>query len=109
MLIVHHQVGGPVGEEEVPHPDDVRVFERRQGLGLLVEELAAVVKGVALGVVDHTDVLHALFAPGELLGQVLLDYHLVPAVLIAGEVDQAESAAAHQAHDLVAVDDRAQG
>jgi hypothetical protein len=106
--VIHHQVAGVVLQEEAAHLHDVGMAQRGQHLGLLVEQSQAAVEVVPVLVVDRLDPV-VESAPGQLLGQELLDDHLVLGVLVLRHVDEAEAAAGDHFHDHITVDDGAFG
>ena len=100
LLIVHDEIGGVVGLEQVHQPHDVGMIEPVQVLGLRDEPPEA--RGVVVEEHIREGLEPLLFpAPGHLRGEVFLDRDDAPVVQVLGEVGGPEGALAQDLLDPI--------
>ena len=100
ILVVHHDVGGVVGLEAVPHPHHVGMLEPRQRPRLVQKPAQAPLE--ALAVAGRLRVYLRAVAHRDLVRQVLLHRHLHAQPAVLAQIGDAKSASPKHPHHPVA-------
>ena len=102
ILVVHHDVGGVVGLEAVPHPHHVGMFEPRQRPRLVQKPAQTPLE--ALAVADRLRVYFRAVPHRDLVRQILLHRHLHAQRRVLAQIGDAETASSKHPHHQIAAE-----
>ena len=92
LVVIHHQIGRPIGLEEIPHPHHVGMIELGQGSGFIQERPQPDLEQFPILLRVRRQGPPAGIPPHQIAGAILLDRYLHLQGQIEAEIGHAESA-----------------